>query len=167
MKKFKVEIIKLTNHLKRKLGMDPQDVAEGEIANEAIMEADRLIEELCSECHSSIGGFLKALGEKWSEMREIGEDTPQRRALSEEIFTLSHEIKDIGSMCGYNLIAHFAESLRDYIEETELNLEAQKVIIQAHYDAMNLAHKNDVKDDDGPVASELKQLVKVAIKKYK
>ena len=167
MSDIKVEIIRLTNHLKRRLGFDPKDESEGFIDPKAIEEADKLIEALCAECSQSIGGFLKQLNEKWALMREIAENNAEREALSEAMFTLSHEIKDIGSMCGYNLIAYFAESLRDYIGETELNLEAQKVIIQAHLDSMQLAHKNDVKEDDGPVATELKQLVKVAIDKYK
>ena len=167
MSKIKVEIIKITNHLKRRLGFNPQDDSEGFIDPKAITEADKLIEALCAECSQSIGGFLKQLSEKWNLMREISEDTEARKTLSQEIFTIAHEIKDIGSMCGYHLIAHFAESLRDYIDETELNMEAQKVIIQAHLDAMQLAHTKDVKEDDGAVATELKQLVKVAIEKYK
>lgn len=167
MSKLKVEIIRLANHLKRRLGLDPKDESEGFIDPKAIKEADDLIVKLCAESSQSIGGFLTQLTEKWVLMREISEDSPERSVLSEEIFTLAHEIKDIGSMCGYNLIAYFAESLRDYIDETELNLEAQRVIIQAHVDAMHLAHKNDVKDDDGELANELKALVKVAIEKYK
>lgn len=167
MSRFKVEIIKLGNHIKRKMGLDPQDQREGFIDPEAIKEADQLIKDMCAECSNSIGLILSSLSEKWAMMKDIGHDSSVRQGLSEEIFTLSHEIKDVGAMCGYELIAHFAESLRDYIDETNLNLEAQKVIIQAHVDAMQLAHKNDVKEDNGPLANELRQLVKVAIDKYK
>lgn len=167
MRKIKIEIINVTNHLKRKLGFDVKDTSEGFIDPKAIEEADALIETLCAECSQSIGGFLTQLSEKWRLMQEISEGTDARANLSQEIFTLAHEIKDIGAMCGYHLIAHFAESLRDYIDETDLNMEAQVVIIQAHLDAMQLAHKKDIKDDHGPVAAELKDLVKVAIEKYK
>lgn len=164
---IKVEIIQLANRLKRKLGLDPKDESEGFIDPDAVAAADDMIAKLCAECQQSIGGFLESLAEKWKQMREMTEDTAERQQLSEEVFTLAHEIKDIGSMCGYHLIAYFAESLRDYIGETELNMDAQRVIIQAHLDAMNLAHKQDIKEDEGVKATELKQLVKIAIQKYK
>ena len=94
------------------------------------------------------------------------ENAGTRQEKSEEIFTLSHEIKDIASLCGYALTAHFAESLRDYIAETALNLKNQKVIIQAHIDALTIVHKQNIKEDGGPAAEELKKMVKIAIEKY-
>ncbi len=163
----KVEIIALSNTLKRKMGLKPDDTSEGFIDPEAVKGADDLVKTLCEECHSAIAGVFANLNEKWHVMRDMPKDSPDRPAISEEVFILSHEIKDIGSMCGYNLIAHFAESLRDYIDETELNLKAQRVIIQAHIDAIQLAHKQDLKDDDGPAATELKKIVKLAIEQYK
>ena len=69
-------------------------------------------------------------------------------------------------MCGYGLIAYFAESLRDYIARTDLNLKAQVVIIQAHLDAMQMCHRKGFRTDAGPEAEELKKMVKMAIDKY-
>ncbi len=163
---IKVEIFKIANRLKQKLGIRPSGFsADGHIDASAIEEADRLIEVLCQECPSSIGGFLHDLSDKWSKMKTM-DDGPERQEIGREVFTISHEIKDISAMCGYDLIAHFAESLRDYVDQTELSLDAQRIIIQAHIDAITVAHKQSLKESGGDMAEELKKLVKIAIDKY-
>lgn len=164
---MKIEIIKLANTLKKKLGMHSTRGKdhEGYIDPEAIKEADRLIEVLCEDCVSSIGTFLINLNRIWKQMKDM-EAGEKRAKLSKELFHQSHEIKDISSMCGYDLIAFFAESLRDYVDQTELSVNAQRIIIQAHIDAINVAHKQGIKENGGPAADELMKLVKVAIQKY-
>ena len=160
-----VELYKLTNHLKAKLGIRFQDQKTGFLAPEAVAQADKLIEALCVECPRTISGYLISLIELWETMRDM-KDSEERREIGTQIFTLAHEIKDIGSMCGYDLVAYFAESLRDYIAKTELSLEAQRVIIQAHVDAMQVVNKMGIKKEAGPEAEELKKMVKIAIEKY-
>lgn len=160
-----VEIFKIANRLKEKLGLQAKNTPPGHIDSDAIKEADKLIKALCSECPETIAAHLKTLNGLWDEMRDMP-DSQERKESGQEIFTLSHEIKDVGSMCGYTLLAYFAESLRDYIGQTELNMDAQRVIIQAHMDAMTLVHKQDIKDDAGAQAEELKKMVKIAIEKY-
>lgn len=164
---MKVEIFKIANRLKQKLGVRPNDYQGdgGFIDPSAVEEADKLIEALCEECPSSVGGFLNELSGKWDRMKDM-QDTPERQALAQEVFTVAHEIKDISSMCGYELISHFAESLRDYVGQTELSLDAQRVIIQAHIDAITVAHKQEMKESGGEAAEELKKIVKIAIYKY-
>lgn len=163
---IRVEIFKLANHLKRKMGVRFQDQEAGFLTPESIVEADKLIEALCKECPQAISGHLENLSRIWLKMRDM-EDCAGRNDLSQQIFTLAHEIKDIGSMCGYDLVAYFAESLRDYIGRTELSIEAQRVIIQAHVDAMQLVNRMGYKKEAGPEAEELKKMVKIAIDKYK
>ena len=58
MSGIKVEMIKITNRLKRKLGLSHNDVSQGYLPEEAIAEADELIATLCAQCQTSIGGFL-------------------------------------------------------------------------------------------------------------
>ncbi|GJL84981.1 MAG: hypothetical protein DHS20C02_07560 [Micavibrio sp.] len=159
-----IDIYNRINRMKVKMGREKDD-RPGHIDEEAIEEADAMIVALCAECPNAIGGYLSELGKLWEEMRDMPESR-ERENISKAIFTLAHEIKDIGSMCGYDLTAHFAESLRDYIHETELNLEAQRVIIQAHLDSMQVAFKQGTEETDSPMAEELKRVVKIAIDKY-
>lgn len=163
---IKVEIYRLANSLKEKLGMNVKKDAVGFIDPAAIAEADLLVAELCKECSGTLAGYLDQITTDWQEMRELPA-SEKREKIARDIFTLSHEIKDVGSMCGYNLAAYFAESLRDYIERTELSLEAQRVIIQAHVDALHVVIKQDMREADSTQAEELKKMVKVATDKYR
>lgn len=162
---MKIEVFKIANSLKDKLGIRAKNQDEGFIAPEAIAEADKLIEELCKECPVTLSAFMDQINTHWKEMRELPA-TAEREAQAREIFTLAHEIKDVGCMCGYTLAAYFAESLRDYIERTELSLEAQRVIIQAHIDAIGVVVKAGLREDGGPEAEELKKMVRVAVQKF-
>lgn len=164
---MKVEIYKLTNRLKGLMGARFQNQKEeGFLAPESIEAADKIIQEMCADCPERIAAHLEKLSTLWGQMKAM-EGSPKREEISEQIFTLSHEIKDMGAMCGFALIAYFAESLRDYIGRTDLNLKAQVVIIQAHVDAMQIVHRQGYKAEAGPEAEELKKMVRVAIDKYK
>ncbi len=164
---MKVELIHLPNRLLQKLGLSKREDEKqaGQVDPEAIEEANRLVEKMKKECPAAIAGFLDELIQVWIDMRDMG-DTPQRAKLSERAFTLAHEIKDLAALSEDELTTYFAESLRDYIGETELNLEAQRVIIQAHVDAMSVVNKQGIEDAESALAEELKQMVKIAINKY-
>ena len=153
------------NRLKAKAGGDPNDTREGTLEHGMIEKADELIKDFCKECDKLVAAVLEKLGAKWRDMAEM-DKSPTRDKLAQEIFTFAHEVKDVAGMCGYTLMSEFAESLRDYITETSLDQDAQKVIVQAHVDAMNAALRNNIRDEGGAAAMELKSLVKVAIEKY-
>lgn len=161
---IKIGFYKISNRLKDRMGQAFLKQKEGFLAPSAIEEADKMIAEMCATCPATIEGHLASLTALWEKMKSSNE--ADRHEVSEKVFAVAHEIKDIGSMCGYQLIAHFAESLRDYIEKTNLNHQAQIVIVQAHLDAMNIVHRSGFKKDGGPEAEELKQMVRKAIEKY-
>ncbi len=164
---YTVEIIKIRALLKDKLGalrVNKND-DEGYIEEKKVEEADALIADTCKTCLEDIGKNLDELSHSWKEMQDLPEGD-KREEKAKESFTFAHEIKDIGSLCGYTLASHFAESLRDYIASTALNLKNQRIIIQAHVDALTVVHRNKLKEDGGPAAEELKKMVKVAIDKY-
>lgn len=162
---MKVEIIRLVNHLKAKMGSRYQDQDTGFLPEEMIQEADELIVALCQDSPARISKLLSELTAHWQEMRSL-KDSEERHKMGQMVFTISHEIKDIGAMCGYPLVAHFAESLRDYIAQSEVNIKAQEVIVQAHLDAMYVVSSRSLREDAGPEAEELKRMVKIAIDKY-
>lgn len=161
-----IELIYLPNRLMEKLGLIKQnDEQAGQVDPKAIAEAERMVENLKKECPAAITGFLEELTNVWIKMRDLGE-CEEREQLSERAFTLAHEIKDLAALSEAHLTAYFAESLRDYIGETELNLVAQRVIIQAHVDAMTVVNTQGLTEGEGALAEELKQMVKIAIDKY-
>lgn len=161
-----VEKFELKNRLKEKLDMDHRGKhVEGQIAPDAVEEADRLIADMCANSHENLSEQLALLKEHWDEMKDMP-DSGERDGVAQQVFTVAHEIKDIGAMCGYQLAAYFGESLRDFIGQTDLKLEAQRVIIQAHVDVLNIAIKKDIREDDSPAAEELKRMLKLAIDQY-
>ncbi len=162
---MKIEMYKLANRLKARMGIRFKEQDDGFLAPESIEEADKLIAALSAECPQMIASHLEKLSALWAQMKSM-EDSPARTDISQQIFTLAHEVKDMGSMSGYELLSYFAESLRDYIGRTDLNMKAQVVIIQAHMDAMMIVNRSGVKSDAGPQAEELKKMVKIAIDKY-
>ena len=161
----KITIFKFANRLKERVGLNLSKDVEGFLAPDSIVEADKLIAEVCLTCPETIFNHLATLDTLWEAMRS---GSPEEREIAAtKIFATAHEIKDIGSLCGFDLIAYFAESLRDYIEKTNLNLQAQIVIVQAHLDAMKVVHHRGFKKDGGPEAEELKRMVQKAIEKFK
>ncbi len=162
-----VRLFRLTNRLKKKITkMRKPDDTPGFLAPEAIAEADALITELCEDCPAAMNKHFKALVAAWTKMRDMP-DGAERKEQAQDMFTVAHEIKDISALCGYDLVSYFAESLRDFVAGTELKLEAQRVIIQAHIDALNVVLKQGIKTDGGAQAEELKKMVKIAIDKYR
>ncbi|MCD8563050.1 MAG: Hpt domain-containing protein [Alphaproteobacteria bacterium] len=160
-----VQIYNRINRLRAKAGGDPNDDREGQLEPGMIEKADELIADFCEDCDTVVKAALLELSAKWKEMAEM-EKSPARDRMAQEVFTLAHEIKDVAGLCGYTLMSEFGESLRDYIIETKLELEAQRIIVQAHVDAMNAAFRDNIRDEGGPAAQELKALVKIAIDKY-
>lgn len=161
-----VEKFELKNRLKDKLEIDHRSKnVEGQIDPAAVEEADQLIADMCANSHDNLTEQLTLLKEYWDEMKDMP-DSGERDGVAQHVFTVAHEIKDIGAMCGYQLAAYFGESLRDFIGQTDLKLEAQRVIIQAHVDVLNIAIKKDIREDDSPAAEELKRMLKLAIDQY-
>jgi chemotaxis protein histidine kinase CheA len=159
-----VEFISPENRLKIKVA-GSAEAAPGMIPEDAIRQADEFIEKMCEECPKFINQAVDRLVETWGQMKDM-EPSAERQELADHVFSQAHEVKDIGGMCGYVLVSEFGESLRDYIRETELSLDAQRVIVQAHVDVMKIAAKELIKDDGGPLAKELKESLKEAIARY-
>ncbi len=158
-----IELFERINLLKKRIG--GEEIDEGVIKEEAIHDADKLIEGLCRDCPDLIQDALGEIMQKWSALRDAKSDD-DKRAHAEEMFTFAHEIKDLAGLCGYTLIADIAESLRDYIIETKLGIEEQSIIVQAHIDAIKAAQSQNIRGDGGEVAQALKAAVKTAIQKF-
>ena len=164
----KIKIYNKANHLKRRLsGGSENPNAPGKIDDKAMKEADKVVAQMCEIYPDQIEKCLNLLEEKWKQMRDLPQ-SEERTAKAEEVFILAHEAKDISAQCGYELMAYFAENLRDYVTHTDFSMEAQRVITQACVDAMKVVHKQGFKvdEDAGPVSDELKKVLKRAIDKF-
>ncbi len=154
------------NLLRNKAGARINTNEPGFIDDEKVEAADELINKLCVNSKEKLEEQIGILAKFWKNIQEMPDNT-QRTEKTKEIFTIAHEIKDISSLCGYHLIAHFSESLRDYIAETSVNLKNQRIIVQAHIDALSTVIKVGTSDKTDVFAEELKEKVKIAIEKYR
>lgn len=159
-----VEVIPQGNKLKRKI-MGSVDEKPGYIDPQAIEKAEELVDGFCLDCEATIESLFAQLKVVWKTMRDT-ESKEGREKISQEIFLLAHEIKDVAALCKRNLTAYFGESLRDYIEKADIGFKEQMIIVQAHMDAMQAAESCHIKDELDPKAEELKEAVKKAIAQY-
>lgn len=160
-----VEIFHRANKLKAKVGGNPHSNTEGKISPEAIAKADALIQNFCKDCPAMMSEALYKLSSQWKVMK-ISQNSEERKDIAQKIFTQAHEVKDVAGTCGYHLMADFGESLRDYIVKTELNVDAHRIIIQAHIDAMAAAFRDNIKESENQAAEDLKKAVRIAIEKF-
>lgn len=159
-----VRIYNIENHLKPRLSVSHPN-SKGKIDDDAVAEADKLIEKMCETYPAKIEAAMEGLEREWNEMRDLAQ-SPEREERAETVFTMAHNIKDTSAQCGYELMAYFAENLRDYVTRTNFSMEAQRVITQACVDAMKVVFKKNLKKDGGPIAEELKDVLEEAIEKY-
>lgn len=160
-----VEVFNRVNRLKLKAGAGLND-GPGRLDQSAIDRANSVVRTMASLYPKEIKNILAALEREWAELKET-EEGARNRELVEKISNTANHVKDLASTFGYDLMAYFGESLRDYILHTELSQKEHYIIVQAHIDVMMVAFRENLKDDDGgAIAEELKKVIAQAIQKY-
>ena len=161
-----IEIYHRVNHLKLKAGGKLTD-GPGHLTASNIKEAEKIIEAMAPLSSPEIERMLTEITTIWVKAKAI-EDTDKRRKQAQSLSHIANQIKDIASTYHFDLMAHFAASLRDYIMDTALQKLEQLIIVQAHIDAMNTSFRENIKNDDGGLqAEELKEAVRQAIEEHK
>ncbi len=158
-----IKIYHRVNRLKMKAG-GSLNGGPGRLDPNAVDKADVVIQNMANIYPQELQKALSELDEKWEEARGMAENT--READVEMMSNLANQIKDLAGLFGYSIMEYFAASLRDFILESALNREEHVVIVQAHVDVMWVVYRENLKDDAGPVAEELKRMVAEAIEKY-
>jgi len=162
-----VEIIHRRNRIKEKIADDPQNLSTvGFIDPAAIARADSLIENSGQAYQKELDDSLASLATLWQQARAEHGSSGAKECL-DNIHRTANFIKDIASTYHYDLMAYFAESLRDFIDTIDLNNAAHDTIIDAHFKTMKIAGQHGLRDENSPQAQELKKIVALAITKHK
>lgn len=159
-----IEIFNRANKLKLKAGAGLND-GPGKIEQHAIDRADSVVMTMASLYPQEIKNVMSALYKEWNVTKAL----PEEEDLSvhaQKMSNTANQIKDLAGTFGYVLMSYFGESLRNYILETDLSQEEHFTIVQAHIDVMAVAFRENLKEDDGEAAIELKKVVQEAIDKY-
>ncbi|QQG35149.1 MAG: hypothetical protein HYS17_06125 [Micavibrio aeruginosavorus] len=159
-----VEIYHRVNRLKLKTGAGLHD-GPGFIDPNAIVRADTIIQKKQSLYPKMVEESLNRLEDSWAQFKAAGSEGARREAI-ERIYHTSNHIKDLASTFNYELMQHFALSLREFAERIDPERKEHQVIVQAHLDVMRIVYQENIKDHGGAKAEELKLIVAKAIEKY-
>lgn len=160
----KVEIFHRVNRLKLKTGAGLHD-GPGFIDPHAVNRAQSVLETKQTLYPKIVEESLKRLETSWKKFKEADNDN-DRKASMEQIYHTANHIKDLASTFSYELMQHFALSLREFSEKIDVNKKEHHIIVQAHNDVMWVVYHENIKDQGGPKAEELKLIVAKAIEKY-
>lgn len=160
----KVEIFHRANRLKLKTGAGLND-GPGFIDPHAVNRAQSVIQTKESLYPKIVEESLKKLETSWKGFKAAANDS-DRNTFMEQIYHTSNHIKDLASTFNYELMQHFALSLRDFSERIDISKKEHHIIVQAHNDVMWVVYHENIKDQGGPKAEELKLIVAKAIEKY-
>jgi hypothetical protein len=159
----KVQIFHRRNKLKLKAGTESE--APGFIDPAAIQRAQATIDEKEKHSRDEMGESLARLNAAWQEALKKSNAGEARQEI-DRLYNYANNIKDLAETYDYYLMTHFSESLRDFCEKIDIRNEAHHTIVQAHIDVMQISWHDNIKDEDGLKAAELKDIVARAIDKY-
>lgn len=162
-KKAKVQIFKRINRLKVKAGSTvggPPIV----FSKERLEDPKKFFEEHTQNYDVEIESVLNELEEAWNDFR--GRDKLKRNIGRETLYHKANHAKDLASTCDYPLMQHFGLSLREFVENIDPDSEKHQTIVRAHIDVMWTTKNEDIRDDGGKKAKELKEMVQIAINKF-
>ena len=160
----RVEIFHRVNRLKLKTGAGLND-GPGFIDPHAVNRAQGIIQTKESLYPKIVEESLKKLESSWKNFKESANDDVRKTSM-EQIYHTANHIKDLASTFNYELMQHFALSLRDFSERIDVSKKEHHIIVQAHNDVMWVVYHENIKDQGGPKAEELKLIVAKAIEKY-
>lgn len=161
----KVEIFHRVNRLKLKTGAGLHD-GPGFIDPHAVNRAQTVIQAKEKLYPKIVEESLKKLQKSWAGFKMAANDD-DRKEFMEQIYHTANHIKDLASTFNYELMQHFALSLRDFSERIDIGKKEHHIIVQAHNDVMWIVYQENIKDQGGPKAAELKLIVAKAIEKYR
>jgi hypothetical protein len=159
-----VEVFHRINRLKIKAGGEAHDGALGQIDPAAIEKANSVITQAAEMYPMQIRNVLKLLNKAWDETKD--KTAEERKDKAERISNLANNVKDLALQFGFEIMGYFGGSLRDYIMRSDLTQPEHVIIVQAHIDVMDVAYREGLKDEESPMAEELKQVIAKAIDKY-
>lgn len=161
----KVKIFHRLNKLKLKAGVPLDDERHGFIDPKAIKKAQAAIDAKEDSYTEEVEAIIVRIDSTWEDIR-AEKDDKKAKQLQSELYNYANNILDVADTFSYKLMKHFGKSLRDFCEKIDIKNKAHHVIVQAHIDVMWVAFQNNIKDEGGPQAAELKKIVAQAIEKH-
>jgi hypothetical protein len=153
----KVQIINPPNKLKSMVddgratkGLDPNLLAK----------AEKAVEDLKPQMENHIKHEVARLNDL---MARVSSSQGQDRAILQEMYRVSFELKGQGTSAGFNLVTRFGDSLCRYIEQLQNPGSKEVAIMKAHVDSISVITARGIRGDSNPVGmaivAELEKVV--------
>lgn len=155
-----VEIFVRVNRLKEKAGSHAEGPAI-QFSSDKTARAQNFIDKKAQDYEKHIDMVLRDIEKAWGQA--LSDKTDIARAGRETMYHKAHHAKDLAATCDYPLMQHFSQSLRDFVERLEPKSKEHQIIVRAHLDAMRTVRKENIKDQGGEKAQQLKKLIEIAI----
>jgi len=160
-----VEIYHRVNRLKLKAGASSVDDGPGRIDPKAVKRAQTVVEKREALYMSEVEKVLLALTSHWDKAKAAGTQEAAQKHL-DKIYHNANHVKDLAATYEYELMQHFGMTLREFAQKIDILNKAHHIIVHAHLDVMWVVLRENIKDQGGPKAEELKKIVAMAIEKY-
>lgn len=158
-----VEIFHRVNRLKIKAGSS-KDGPPVKFSKERLKEPHKFKEDLAENYDDELGTVMDDLEAAWEGLLSGKSETIHESR--EKLYHKANHVKDLASTFHYPLMQHFGLSLREFIEKIDPENKDHHTIVRAHLDVMWIVKKEDIHDEGGEKAKELKQMVEIAIREH-
>lgn len=159
----KVEIFHRINRLKIKAG-STKDGPPVKFSKERLEDPQRFMNDLTDNYNEELEVVLNDLETAWKGLLSQDKDTILENR--ETLYHKANHVKDLAATCNYPLMQHFGLSLREFIEKIDPENKDHHTIVRAHLDVMWIVKKENIHDEGGDKAKELKNMVLTAIKQH-
>ncbi len=162
-----VQVIHRKNRLKEKVSVAGPNSGPGFLDPEHIKNAQKVIDEGADSYKEEIERTLKNLNTAWKALQS-DEDIHSKSYQTKlnDIHRFTNHIKDLAATFKYELMDYFACSLRDFSEYIDTRSQEHIRIVDAHINVMMVVFHENIKDEGGEKAEELKAIVAKAIQKF-
>ncbi|WP_029013045.1 hypothetical protein [Niveispirillum irakense] len=154
----KVEIIKLPNRLRAKVG-GSEDGRPGLIDPAAIMRATTHVARLSDAHVTQTRIDLQELQESY---RLALADQQNRAVHLRRVIKISDDILTLGKTFGYDLLSDFANALNHFLVPLTAPSPAQLQVVGLHIDAMHAIVRDEIKGDGGDLGKALSTSLSLA-----
>jgi len=140
-------------------------VSENGVDLEALEKAEELIAGMQDSYLEWVEEDLKRLTDLFARL-ESASDDDARRAVLQDLFSVSHDVKGQGGSFDYPLMTAVGNSLCRYIEKLEGPVKGSHVaVVKVHIDTMRLIIKDRMSGDGGKVGDNLLRGLDAAVAK--
>ncbi len=153
-----VIIVHPINRLKEKIR--PKQNIDVYITEEKIKELQNSLDSCHDLQEQEQNLLMQNIRSLWDKIKESPEKNNHCLTM---FFIYINRLDDLSSIFSNEVIQSFIKLLKTFLQEADIQLKKHRVIIQAHLDVINLAHKQKIELKNSKDAQDLHSILEIAI----